>query len=57
MKFLRKKKLDKKIQKFFELGEDLEELKFNEIKSSLNSNANNSNYNGNVEGLPNCVIY
>ena len=48
------KKLDKKIQKFFELGEDLEELKFNEIKSSLNSNANNSNYNGNVEGLPNC---
>jgi hypothetical protein len=49
------KKLDKKIQKFFQLGEDLEELKFNEIKSSLNSSVHNSNYNSNIEGLPNCT--
>jgi hypothetical protein len=47
--------LDKKIQKFFQLGEDLEELKFNEIKSSLNSSAHNSNYNSSCEGLPNCT--
>ena len=49
------KKLDKKIQKFFQLGEDLEELKFNEIKSSLNGSVHNSNYNSNIEGLPNCT--
>ena len=49
------KKLDKKIQIFFILGEELNQLKYRKIKSNMSYNFGNSNNNaGNIEGLPNC---
>ena len=46
------KKLEKKTEKFFKLGELLDDLKYKEIKSNVNNNTNN---NGNAnESLPNC---
>ena len=47
---LDEKKLSKKIEIFFELGEKLEQLKINEIKSNINSNNNGNS----IEGIPNC---
>ena len=46
------KKLEKKTDKFFKLGELLEDLKYKEIKSNINNNINNNGYSN--EGLPNC---
>ena len=54
-KIFDEKQLDKKIKLFFELGEELEKLKYKKIKSNFNNIYNNSNNNiANIEGLPNC---
>ena len=50
-KIFDEKKLGNKIKLFFELGQELEELKYKNIKSNLN---NSNNTTGNIEGLPNC---
>ena len=42
------KKVDKKIKKFFELSNELNELKCKNIKNNLNNNSSN------IVGLPNC---
>ena len=48
------KRLDNKIRIYFKLGEEIEKLNYNEIKSNFNNNMGNSNYNNaNLEGLPN----
>ena len=49
------KRLDNMIRIYFKLGEEIEKLNYNEIKSNFNNNLGNSNYNNaNLEGLPNC---
>ena len=50
-KIFDEKKLDKKIKMFFELGNELNELKYKKIKSNIN---NSNNISGHIEGLPNC---
>ena len=45
---LEDKKQDRKIQKFFKLGELINELKYREIKSNINNNGTD------IEKLPNC---
>ena len=48
-------KVNKRIKSFFVLGEDLEQLNFNEIKANLSNNYLSSNANGIInDGLPNC---
>ena len=52
---LDEKKFNKNIKNFFTLGEELEKLKYNELKSNFNNNWSNRNYIGNnADGLPNC---
>jgi hypothetical protein len=45
---LEEKKTDRKIYKFFKLGELINEIKFREIKSNINNNGSD------IEKLPNC---
>ena len=54
-KIFEEEKVNKRIKSFFQLGEDLEQLKFNEIKANLSNNYLSSNPNGIInDGLPNC---
>ena len=49
---IEEKNLNKQIEIFFELGDELENLKYKEIKSNFNINSNNNG--NNLEGIPNC---
>ena len=52
---LEEKRFNIKIKKFFNLGDEIEKLRYNDIKSNINNNLGNQNSNdGNIEGLPNC---
>ena len=52
---LEEKWINIKIKKFFKLGDEIEKLKYNDIKSNINNNFGVQNFNdGNIEGLPNC---
>ena len=52
---LEEKRFNKNLQNFFYLGEELEKLKYNELKSNFNNNWSNRNYgSNNSDGLPNC---
>ena len=54
-KILDEKQIKNNIQIYFDLGEKLKDIKYQDIKSNIKNNLVELNYNiGNIEELPNC---